>query len=147
MKRSIVSVAALVIGSAVLVGCDSSAVKPNGTSEQIAAYAAKVHYPTNMPATPTPTLFYMAGGDGTITIGNSSDNELDDLNVFVNQKYVVHARKLMPRSTEVITPDTLFDNQGSKFTDADNKTVSSVDLQSGSSFLRAMGPITPQQNQ
>lgn len=144
MKRSIASVAALVLGSVVLVGCDGSTVKPNGSSENIAAYAAKVDYPTSMQAMDKPTLFYMADDDGTITLGNSGNEEMDDLKVFVNKNYVIHVMKLMPRSTVKITPDTLFDKVGNKLADADNKSVTSVEVQSGAGLMKAMGPVKPQ---
>lgn len=140
------TLAAVVLGSALVVGCESNNYTPKAEATQLAAYAAKSNYPT-MSSTGNSGLFFSVADDGSVTLNNGAKSELTEFEVWVNEKYVIHVPKLNSLSNVTFTADTLFDKDGHKFSDASSKAVTSVEVKTGSDFMKAMGPVKPQMQQ
>src|SRR4051794_40003928 len=100
------------------------------TSAQFAADAAKRHpYKSNAPrggeAVARAEVGYMLK---QITIANLSQEAWNDVEVWVNQKYVVALPAMEPGKLKTINFQMLYDDQGNYFTTDNKQMVDKVEL-------------------
>jgi hypothetical protein len=127
----------LILSAALLTGCAGGRVSliPNSdpnlrkTSTQFAADAASRHpYPADAPKAGTAAaraeVAYMAR---EIHIINLSDQDWKDVDVWVNQKYVVHIPDMQPHALKTLPFQMIYDEKGNYFplnkTLVDNITI------------------------
>ena len=127
----------LLVGASLLAGCAGRpSLIPNSdknlrrTSAQFAADAAKRHpYKSNAPrggeAVARAEVGYMLK---QITVVNLSSEPWNDVELWVNQKYVVFVPVMQPNQLKTLNFQMMFDDQGNYFTTDNKQMVNKVEI-------------------
>jgi hypothetical protein len=117
---------------AIMIGCAGRpSIIPNSdkslrkTSAEFAADAAKRHpYKSDAPrggeAVARATVGYTLN---QLDVVNLSDEQWDDVEIWVNQKYVVHLPKMEPKKVKTINFQMMYDEKGKYFPINNNKVL------------------------
>jgi hypothetical protein len=123
MNRVTSAAVAMLLGGAVLAGCQNGPAYPPDAT--LSSYAAKQAFPANL--TPEgnrgPGLFYDVAGNGVLTIFNAGDTAYSNVNIWVNQQFLIHEDSIAPHSRMTIPPEKMYDSSAHNMT-----TIKSDDI-------------------
>jgi hypothetical protein len=131
-----------------LVGCAANGeFNPVGrkseemTPTQLAAFAANSKYPADLQASNEARVGAVVSADkGTIKVFNFSERPIVNARVWVNKGYVAKVDGIPPQSKVTIATDKLYGPFGNTFA-SQEKTVSSVQVQTDEGLFNLMGPV------
>jgi len=154
MKRYISSAAAvaLLLSSALLVGCETPAspsatasreYTPNAKPTQLAAYAASTPYPANLQAQENPDLVVLVGKEpGSLTLINTGKQPLRDFNVWINRAYLLHVDRIDPNSVRYLNTSDFYNSAGNNISGAAADSNRQVQVQTADGILyNVKGPV------
>jgi hypothetical protein len=120
----------MLLGGVVIAGCQSDAYDPKANDATLSSYAAKQSFPNGVtPETDRgPGLFYDVAGNGVITIFNAGDGGFSNLNVWVNQQFVIHVDSLPAHSRIKIAPEKVYDSAAKNLTTIVPENVRKVEI-------------------
>jgi hypothetical protein len=133
------------LSAALFAGCadsGSNEYSPNATPAQLAAYAARVQYPTNMqPQDDQHLIAEVNRTTGRITLRNFSNTPLRDFNLWVNQNYVLHVNQVDANGSRSVDPADLYNYSGSNMEKAAPESIRKVQVQTADGMLyNVQGP-------
>ena len=139
MKLNIITSTLAIVVVSGLVGCAGRvSILPNSdktlnrTPAQFASDAAKRSYPADLPdGGPAEARAWVAYDANNIQILNNSEEDWSDVEIWVNQKYVVCAPRIEAgkKRVKTLTFMMLYDDQGNPFpTDNRKQMIESLEL-------------------
>jgi hypothetical protein len=137
MIRLIKFSSGLMLGAMLLVGCGGpNEYHPNAEPTKLAAYAATKPYPAN--TQPQEDLRLTASVNrqsGQVTIRNFSGAPLQDVDVWINQGYVLHLNKIEPNGSRTVNPGDFYNANGSSLENTPPEGIRKIQIQTHDNVL------------
>ena len=133
--------AASVIVAIAVVGCGSAnEYKPAAQPPQLAAYAASLKYPLDTAAMDNPKLTAIVdGGANQLTLHNYGDGAIENVNLWLNQSYVLHVDKIPAGGYRIFNMGDFYNSGGNN--DLAGKDVKRVQVETtDNKLMNAQGP-------
>ena len=124
-----------------MMGCGSaSEYKPAAQPPQLAAYAASIKYPLNTQAVDNPQLTAIVdGGNNQLTVHNYSDGAVLNVNLWLNQSYVLHVDKIPGGGFRIFNMGDFYNSVGNN--DLAGKDIKRVQVETtDEKLMNVQGP-------
>ena len=143
MKKFAMTLATTALTASTLIGCGSNTYQPKASDTELSAYAGKSKYPYDARPEMAPHIFAVVSSDSTIMIYNAGDESYMNFEIWVNKIFTLHVDKLDARSNIAISPNTLFNSNGSNMGGAPANSITSVQVYNRDKLWDVQGPILP----
>jgi hypothetical protein len=148
MNRVFSSAVAMLLGGVVLAGCQAGPSYPPDAT--LSSYAAKQNFPSGV--TPDPVrgsgLFYDVADNGVLTIFNAGDTAYSNVNIWVNQQFLIHEDAIQPHSRMTIPPEKMYDSSAHNLTTIKPDDIRKVQVttEANAHVYDLAGPVKMVQN-
>jgi len=142
-KKTGLMLGTLALSSMLLVGCNSgNEYHPNAEPTQLSAYAATKPYPANAQAQEDSRITAVVNGQsGQLTIRNFSGGPLQDVDVWINQAYVLHVNHIGANGSISLSPADFYNANGQSLGKTPPEGIRKVQIETRDRQLyNAQGP-------